>query len=301
MVAIAFIGYSDKIEQARSENDSATALRSDPVSEKPDPCFGAPAIRTPGCALRDPAVSLQPSVDDFANDRAKTAEGCYRETGGTLGPCTYGYEGPDAVSIALVGDSHGAQILPALWPLLDKNKWRLTTYLGTGCNLRIPNALDCPVAEIQAKLLEQPPDIVLATALRQGDDPARYVTAWEPLAAAGSRIVVLADNPAISAETYACLTRFSMGADRAGDCSTSREDGFAIPDSLVQAAELVPGTTVIDLTPFYCNDDHCPVVIGNVIVYRDNRGHLTATFARTLAPALEEGLRKALAAPPGKP
>ena len=39
--------------------------------------------------------------------------------------------------------------------------------------------------------------------------------------------------------------------------------------------------------------DFCPSVIGDVIVYRDGH-HITATFARTLAKPLEEGLRRAL-------
>ena len=33
-------------------------------------------------------------------------------------------------------------------------------------------------------------------------------------------------------------------------------------------------------------------MIGNALVYRD-KSHLTATFARTLAPAIERDLRKA--------
>ena len=33
-------------------------------------------------------------------------------------------------------------------------------------------------------------------------------------------------------------------------------------------------------------------VIGNALVYRD-KSHLTATFARTLAPAIERGLKRA--------
>ena len=39
---------------------------------------------------------------------------------------------------------------------------------------------------------------------------------------------------------------------------------------------------------------HCPVVVGNVLIYRDNH-HLTATYARSLAPFLSTalaGLRK---------
>jgi hypothetical protein len=40
------------------------------------------------------------------------------------------------------------------------------------------------------------------------------------------------------------------------------------------------------MTPAICPDDLCRAVIGNAITYRGTN-HLTATFARTLAPRLE--------------
>ena len=50
-------------------------------------------------------------------------------------------------------------------------------------------------------------------------------------------------------------------------------------DALSAAARRTPGAQVIDLTPFYCDEDKCPVVIGGVNVYRDNN-HLTVTYAQ---------------------
>ncbi len=65
-------------------------------------------------------------------------------------------------------------------------------------------------------------------------------------------------------------------------------------DPLIAAAKLVPGTKVIDLANYYCSVDRCPSVVGNVIVYRDTQGHITETYAQTLAPAIEDALRHAL-------
>jgi hypothetical protein len=62
----------------------------------------------------------------------------------------------------------------------------------------------------------------------------------------------------------------------------------------VQAANLVPGATVVDLAPQFCTGDKCPAVIGNAIVYRDAAAHITATYAKTLAPYLNEQLTAAL-------
>ncbi|MFF2029478.1 SGNH hydrolase domain-containing protein [Arthrobacter sp. NPDC058192] len=50
----------------------------------------------------------------------------------------------------------------------------------------------------------------------------------------------------------------------------------------------VPGVEVVDLHSHFCQQDVCPAVIGNALVYRDN--HMANTFAKTLAPALAKGL-----------
>lgn len=302
VTSILSINYSEKIsasqELSRAQGEGMQALDFTPLPKEVDPCFGAPAMLAEGCVMRNPDVPLQPSIDEFANDAAPIRAGCYRGPGPSreLASCTYGYTGADATRIALVGDSHAAQITPALFPLLDTNKWQLTTYIGTGCLLSLPSNDMCPADEIEGALLADPYDLVLVTSTRLSGNPSHYQNAWAPIVAAGSRIAVIADNPALSEDSYACLTRISFGGDRTGDCGTSRAEALAKPDPLIVAATLVPGTTVIDLTPYYCDDDRCPSVIGNVIVYRDTRGHLTTTFARTLAPALEDGIRQALGA-----
>ena len=52
-----------------------------------------------------------------------------------------------------------------------------------------------------------------------------------------------------------------------------------------------PGGHLIDINREICPDNLCRAVIGNALVYRD-KSHLTATFARTLAPAIERGLKR---------
>ena len=260
-----------------------------------DPCFGAPAMTTPNCSLRTPGAPLRPSLDDFATKDGGTPT-CWTEKDQPLNSCTYGYRGPDATRIALVGDSHGSKVLVALAPYLEVYKWRLTTYLGWGCVWRSP--LDSPctttMEDIQEKLLAQNYDLVLTTAARDAGDPGDFVRAWQPVAAKGTRIAVLADNPAVSEESLACLTRVSFGGDKTGGCGTPRAEALAQVDPLIYAASRVPTATLIDLTPHYCNADRCPSVIGNAIVYSDVGGHLTATYIRSLAPAIVEGVRQAL-------
>lgn len=307
VVAILGIQYSDKISAAR-ESAEAQAVDQSSLSNKPgkvDPCIGAPAMVTPGCVLRDPAVPLRPSIDDFATDTKGSYTHCYGRQGQTkLEACEYGYTGSDAKRIALIGDSHAAAIVPGFWPILKANKWHLTTYVGDTCYLADPAPEGCAtaMAQVAADLAKNPVDLVMVTNFPTGVKPESYQRALMPLAAAGTRIAIILDNPRTSESAVTCLTRVSLGADKTGECGTPRADGLSTPDPLAEVARLMPQATVIDFTPYYCTADRCPSVIGNVIVYRDyqqedGNSHITATFATTLAPAIELEVRRALAAP----
>lgn len=294
VLTILGIRFDDKLSNAPRDDEHVVA---DLAAPPPDPCFGAPAMLTPGCVMRDPAVPLQPSIDKFADDDDKQIRSkCWRNRGEQLKPCTIGYMGADSTRIAFVGDSHAAALLPALRPYLVANKWQLTTYIGFGCQWRNPAPAEgCSPDEIASALLERPFDLVVTTSLRKwGGAPADFERAWAPIAAAGTRLAVIADNPAVGADSIACLTRVNLNEDRTGGCGTPKSDAFALRDPLIAAVSGIPRATLIDLSQYYCTADRCPTIIGNVIVYRDTGGHLTATYARTLAPAVLEGIRSAL-------
>ena len=71
-------------------------------------------------------------------------------------------------------------------------------------------------------------------------------------------------------------------------CDTPR-----VPGSSPMTADMVPDNVgLIDLTDHVCTPDVCPAVVGNIIAYHDH-SHLSASFATTLAPALDAALREA--------
>jgi peptidoglycan/LPS O-acetylase OafA/YrhL len=304
LVAILGIGYAERLSVARESASAATGFSNAGTakgvgqsgnSNSNDPCFGAPAMITPGCVLWNADAPLEPPIDTFAKDSPYAQlEECYRvaNEGGELRGCDYGYTGSDAIRIALIGDSHAQSLMPALMPILEANKWRLTTYLGTRCHFADPAPEECEDAlePIRRSLPSKGFDLILSTNYELSLPTSAFQKAWAPLIAAGSRIAVIADNPRTSDEALACLTRTGLNGDRGGDCGRPRGEAVAIRQNLVAATEGVPGSSVIDLTPYYCNTDWCPSVIGNVIVYRDSN-HITKTFATTLAPALEGQIR----------
>jgi hypothetical protein len=77
-------------------------------------------------------------------------------------------------------------------------------------------------------------------------------------------------------------------------CSATPDEWTSI-DPLVDAARDLglPEASIVDPTSWFCREDLCPAVIGGVVVYADEH-HMTATYARTMAPALEGPLTAAL-------
>lgn len=257
-------------------------------------CLGAAALTTAGCVLYDPAKPVYPSIDEFSHD-GKGAYDCYRKQSEPFESCTYGYKGPDAKRIAVVGNSHAAMLLPTLSQYLIENKWSMTTFVGYGC-LWLLGYGECGdmMNKTQEKLLAEKFDVVIVSASRQHGDPrqvAAYASTWRPVAEAGSKILVVGDVPGVSPETLDCVTRVGSNI---GDCATPRDIALSDVDPLLAAAQLVPGTKVLDMTDSFCIGDKCPDVIGNVLVYMDTGSHITATYARTLAPQVVAAVKSVL-------
>ena len=137
-------------------------------------------------------------------------------------------------------------------------------------------------------------DVILVTSRRDPGIPstsenpqaARMAAAWAPVIERGTQVIALADNPRITETALACVANSSSTDESASSCSITSEEGFAPSDPMPAAVELAgAGAHLVDLSPHYCQDETCQLVIGHVIVYRDLH-HITATFSRTLTPYL---------------
>ena len=116
---------------------------------------------------------------------------------------------------------------------------------------------------------------------------AGYVATLTRIHRAGLRTVVIQDTPASASDVPGCV---SEDLQHLESCAFPRiHDRNKEFD--VRAARSAPGSHLIDINREICPDNLCRAVIGNALVYRD-KSHLTATFARTLAPALERGLKR---------
>jgi peptidoglycan/LPS O-acetylase OafA/YrhL len=267
------------------------------TQDDPRNCIGAAALDPRHrCVSLNTGDRVAPLPGQLPDDTGG-AYACYAYLRQPIHPCEYGSRRPDATRVALVGDSHAAALLAALEPQLEALNWRITAFTGQTCGW-VPAALapDCPgLRLIQRSLLHRHYAVVIATEIRvYTNSVADHLKAMRPVAAAGTRIVVVEDDPSVSPASTACVTRITYSAT--GNCGTPLTVAYQDPDRLAQAAEQIPGARVIRTRRFYCRHDFCPATIGNVLVYRDTAAHVTASYARTVSPYLVEAIEHALPA-----
>jgi peptidoglycan/LPS O-acetylase OafA/YrhL len=260
-------------------------------------CLGA-AAKTAACKGFSHGSMLHPLPRYVGVDLGGAfAPACWMNAGEAIKSCRIGR--PSGLRVALVGDSHAASLLPALRLKAAAAGWSVDTFTGVGCRISTISYANCPAqADITKRLLTGLRyDVMITTASRGKSLDARAeaaasAAAWRPVLARGTRIVVVADNPEVAQETLLCVQR--RGFDASDSCSTPRTRATALPDPMVLAAAIAK-VPVVDLVSYFCDDRICPAVIGNVLVYRDAAGHVTASYMRTLAPYLVKAIKDALA------
>ena len=239
--------------------------------------------------------------------------------------CIFG-DSSSAMNIALFGDSHAIQWFNPLQRIAESHRWKLTTFVKSGCpasDIRSPDssgefttACDQWRAEaIRTIVLLRPSVVFLANAavyLGRRDKPLDKKNIsfidWregtrrtlQALAGRGLRVIVMRDNPLPPFDVPTCLARFARHSwYLGGSCEMGRP---AVLDPAVYAVERaaaqnIQGVYFIDLSDQLCQNDICQVVREGEIMYRDDN-HLTGSFADRLMPVLEERLLPILNTPP---
>lgn len=250
------------------------------------------------------------------------ADGCHQnQTDPDPISCHYGAESGPVV--ALVGDSHAAMWVPAFRLLADEYGFQLITYTKSSCGLavvdwvigeqRIPYAscfewngrvlekltgADRPDVVVTALYHRLTPNDLNGEALSVSDSQpvlAKGLTeTWRLLQDAGVPLVAIRDVPTPRFDVPECVSDNRSSLD---ECAYDRDEVMAENTAEVTAAEQT-GVQLIDLTDWICGRDLCPAVINDLMVWRDTH-HLTATYARYLAPVLAHELAEYLVADTG--
>ena len=274
-------------------------------------CFGAAAIvDADGCA--DPFSNTGAMTPAFAktdtNYVADPAGGWMCETprgDSAIRNCELGNTTAPVRTVAMMGDSHSMHYMAALDALATQNGWKVITYFKSACNGTGANDVvllvrpddqqpcaDWGMASQQSIIDDVAIDTVIFANVSEAYfqdngaetiQPTRYTTMFDRFTAAGKKVVVIRDLPrtANDADGPDCL---AANPDDQAPCTT-RASVSLHADAAAEAAasSTDDAVRVADLTEEFCRSDICYARIGGAIVYSD-AGHLTNTYARTLAP-----------------
>ena len=284
------------------------------------PCFGAAALDPgSGCEALTRDGTVVPAPAQAALDKSDA----YTDVSGTKDcwssapsfptvTCTRGNP-HGRVTVALVGNSHAGEWLPTLEEIAKQRGWRITTYLASRCAMATTpqnfataaqaDACQSWVRRTSRRVAQAHPDLVVMAnrmsfsaagkSMDQSFDAYRagYVDVLHTWTDAGIPVLGIRDTPAPGASIPDCV---AAQPDRLAACAGTRAEWLPREPLTAAARSFRPGQVrVADLTDHICQPSVCPAVVGRVVVYFDG-SHLTATYARTLAPYLEDSLTRAL-------
>ena len=308
-------------EEPFPEDPSSPAPSIDPTAQPSDPASPNPTATPAPAKPRDVAThgrlpaDVKPALGLARTDEERLrADGCLAFEQVVVPPdCVYG-DAKGAFTVALVGDSHAAHWFPALERLARHEGWRVVTFVKVACpfiampvrNLALKREYrECAAfneATI-ARLARIKPDLTLVSMSRLAIRPVRAEDdTVDAKAASVARMVgrlsgpvaLIVDTPYAGRDVPACLSAHQSDVDA---CAIQKATAFTEHLSGVErAAAAASGAKLINMTSRICIEDPCPVVVNGMIVFRDI-GHLTATFSRSLAPALGAAIRRITAVP----
>ncbi|WP_430593516.1 acyltransferase family protein [Humidisolicoccus flavus] len=202
--------------------------------------------------------------------------------------CSLGEPSSATMKVAIIGNSHAAMFVPIFDKRLEELGWTLDPYVGNGCIYGISTGefgCEARLAEMRQAILEGGYDLVIFAGGRSGGEDASAEElqatriAWSEVLESGAQLVTIEDNPRLTEAQASCVTDATEQELRDGACDANRDESLVILDRFAAMSEEF-GTPMVETQEWYCVDDTCPVVIGNVIVYRDQH-HITATYGES--------------------
>ena len=254
-----------------------------------------------GAAVDTVPNNLRPSIAAAVDDKAQIYDdGCVNiGVDPEVHDCRYGASGGD-FTMVLYGDSHAAHWFPALNEIANDRGINFVALTKGGCptaNVAIPTAIlaqQCPIWRDDAidYMIELQPDLIVMTASHDYPNSSEEWSAGmaetvDRVLPATPRLVMLGDNPNAKDLPSNCLSRNLFSASV---CSNTRsaavsQDRIDIEYSIATQRSL----EFIDTTDWFCTTSTCPMMVGDILLYRDAT-HLSTTASEFMRPILELAL-----------
>ncbi len=246
---------------------------------------------------------LIPPLDHLLDDRYPPIPDCWglRDDPHDLDTCTL-FAGSTSGTIALIGDSHAREWLPAITWMAKRAGWTVVPLLHMGCWPASYGAGgECQSfvrwAERQVRTLQ--PDVVLIGGELRFESPQSIRLSASGISGlvAGVRpyarhVVVIGDPPARRFQPVDCL--LARGATLAKCTWTLTADQIAVYQDAERAAAH-GGAAFLDTIGWFCFEKQCPTVVGRTVTYREN-DHISQSYATELRGLFRSAFLRAVAA-----
>lgn len=255
--------------------------------------------------------NLEPSLVGATGDKPIIYDdGCHLDAGSTEpGECVFG-DVTSSFTVALFGDSHAAQWFDALDSIAKQRGWRLLALTKLGCTPIEQITYNSTVgatypqckpwrANVKKRLAAEHVAVVFISysnrlqqvGVRQPFPDQVWLDGFSELIpelrAIGTEPVLITDTPYPGRDVPICL---SENVSSVGNCAFSRERGVRQSRLDTNIAAAVDNAAqVLDVTNWLCTDKACPVIVGNLLVYRDTN-HITTKYAEWLAPLIDSAV-----------
>ncbi|WP_236630237.1 acyltransferase family protein [Corynebacterium atypicum] len=230
-------------------------------------------------------------------------------TGEDADHCVFGDPAAE-VTVFLVGGSHAEQWMAPLDVLGKEYGFRVIPYVRQSCPAfvrELDDVFDEECIEFNQSMVERikrdRPDLVISNSTRPllekerfiDEVPRSYLTFWEFLARENIPFLGLRDNPWFLREqgfpdmVSQCLEK---GHDY-HECGRPKDLIYASEDPAAEYLDDVPQMRAVDTSKWFCPDDFCGAVMGNIYMWRDGN-HMSDDFALSLTDLLWHQLRYVL-------
>ncbi|MGH3351335.1 MAG: acyltransferase family protein [Nocardioides sp.] len=285
----------------------AAAVR---TAERYAGCIGAAAMdpTTAGCEAPDGLV------DASLGYQAPDGSACWsnKERPVRFKVCTLGPSHGYSRRLLAIGDSHNNQLVPAYREIAERRGWRIDVAGRAGCHWNARDRVGPPRSSVELcgewkrKLAAYVSDakgidayVVIhssqvAVETVGEERPAEAISrglaeAWDSRPDPSVPVIAIQDSPIFEGNT----TRFARevqpciddhGLAARSECARGRRQ-VVLPDGSAGATRIARNAHHVDLTDYFCGDDTCSPVVGNLQVYQDGF-HISPLYAATLAPYL---------------
>ena len=297
-------------ESTTAPLETTTSLVTIPEGPPPaiiNPVAPIDAVIT-GALTDEVPANLQPSLRGASGDKPEIYDnGCHVNLV-SVEPqvCVYGDTTSD-FTVALYGDSHAAQWFPALNQIALERQWRLVILTKMGCttiDLITANSLVGPTypgcrpwrEKVLERFVAEDVRVVFMTNSNRLTDPstdqpfadsivkAGSATLMTQLQSMGISPIVITDTPYPGTDVPICL---SKAIKNVRSCAVSRDKGIRANRQQTSIDVAVENNAqYLDVSHWVCSLDTCPVITGNILMYRDSH-HLTTTYVQFLTPLIE--------------